>query len=208
MSQTDNPSPAEVESDAEKRLLSRLRSADESAFEEVVRANWPRLMAVARRFLPVEEDAQDAVQDAFLSAFRGIDAFKEDARLGTWLHRIVVNAALMKIRSRRNKSERSIEDMLPKFKQDGHLAGPSSDWVLSIDDAAGQRETQEVVRQGIDRLPDMYRNVLMLRDIEERSTEESAQLLGISNAAVKTRLHRARLALRNLLDPIMTGTSL
>src|SRR5688572_12499994 len=98
------PSPAAEEPD----LLERLRSGEEGAYEELVRRYGGRLLAVARRFLPVEEDARDAVQDAFLSAFRGLASFEGQAQLSTWLHRIVVNASLMKLRTRRRKPEQSI----------------------------------------------------------------------------------------------------
>lgn len=189
----------------EQALITNLKSGDEAAFEAVVRAYWPRLISVARRFLPNEQDAQDAVQDAFLMAFRGLDGFHQQSRLGTWLHRIVVNAALMKLRARSRRPEGSIDEFLPTFNHDGHLANPVAQWAISLDTAVSQHEIQEVVRHNINQLPDSYRAVLLLRDIEERSTEETAELLGISDSAVKTRLHRARQALRTLLDPYMTG---
>lgn len=192
---------------ADPSLVARMRRGDEEAFSLAVRRYWPRLLAVARRFLSTEQDAQDAVQDAFLSAFRALDRFEEQSRLGTWLYRIVVNASLMKLRSQRRKPERSIEDLLPRFKDDGHMVNPATHWAISVDNAADQREIQEVVRKAIDQLPESYRTVLLLRDIEERNTEEAANLLGISASAVKTRLHRARQALRTLLDPYMTGTA-
>lgn len=189
----------------EKLLLSRLRQGDEAAYEAFVRDYWPRMITVAGRFLSNEADAQDAVQEAFLSAFRGLDSFHEKSRLNTWLHRIVVNSALMKLRSKGRKPERPIDELLPTFKSDGHMANPTSQWAVSADSAANQREVQEVVRKGIDQLPDSYRSVLLLRDIEQRNTEETARLLGLSDAAVKTRLHRARQALRTLLHPYMAG---
>jgi RNA polymerase sigma-70 factor (ECF subfamily) len=110
------------------KLLERLRSGEEAAYEELVRRYGGRLLAVARRFLPVEEDARDAVQDAFLSAFRGLRSFEGHAQLSTWLHRIVVNASLMKLRTRRRKPEQSIEELLPGFLEDGHLERPASPW--------------------------------------------------------------------------------
>lgn len=189
----------------EEALLRRLKANDESAFAEVVRLHAPRMLAVARRFLQQEQDAQDAVQDAFLSAFRSIDKFQGDARLSTWLHRIAVNSALLKLRQRRRVVERPIEDLLPRFGHDGHLADPVSHWMLTYDTAVQRREIREQVRHSIDQLPDSFRTVLLLRDIEGHSTEETAELLGISDGAVKTRLHRARQSLRTLLDPYMRG---
>ncbi len=199
----EDPRPLDTpHSDAdETRLLEGLRAGDPASFERVVRLYSPRMLVVARRFLNHEQDAQDAVQDAFLSAFKAIDQFQGDARLATWLHRITVNAALMKLRSRRRRPERSIDELLPRFHDDGHLAEAGSDWAVTMDSAVNDRETRELVRRTIDELPESYRTILLLRDIEEQSTEETAALLGISSSAAKTRLHRARQALRTLLDP-------
>ena len=119
----------------EKVLLERLRAGEDAAYEELVRAYAGRLLAVARRYLPVEDDAQDAVQDAFLSAFRGVDRFEGNAKLSTWLHRIVVNACLMKLRTRRRKPETPIDDLLPGFLEDGHLEEPVSEWRELSDEA-------------------------------------------------------------------------
>jgi RNA polymerase sigma-70 factor (ECF subfamily) len=182
-------------------LLERLRAGDEAAYEELVRTHGGRLLAVARRFLRNEEDARDAVQDAFLSAFRSIGRFEGQARLSTWLHRIVVNAALMKLRSRRRKPEQSIEELLPAFLEDGHMAQPAAEWRISGADAAERNQLRQLLLDKIRELPEGYRNVLLLRDIEELDTEETAEAMGLSAAAVKTRLHRARQALRALLDP-------
>ncbi|HTF32220.1 MAG TPA: sigma-70 family RNA polymerase sigma factor [Myxococcota bacterium] len=100
-------------------LLARLRSGESAAFEELVRDHGARLLGVAKRLLRHDEDARDAVQDAFFSAFRGLEKFEGEARLSTWLHRIVVNAALMKLRTRRRKPEAPIDDLLPRFLGDG-----------------------------------------------------------------------------------------
>ena len=191
----------------ESLLIQRLRDGDESAYEEVVRTQGSRLFAAARRFLQNEQDAQDVVQEALLSAFKAIDRFAGQSRLATWLHRITVNAALMKLRSRKRSAERSIDELLPKFLEDGHRADVAGTWTVADDSAVLDRETREVVRKRIDELPESHRTVLLLRDIEERSTGETAELLGISPGAVKVRLHRARQALRTLLDPFMRGES-
>jgi RNA polymerase sigma-70 factor, ECF subfamily len=189
---------------SEGALVERLRRGDGPAFEELLRAHSGRLLVVARRLLGNEEDARDAVQDAFLSAFRSLDHFGGQAALGTWLHRIAVNAALTKLRSRRRHPEKPIDDLLPAFLEDGHQARPARGWTEPS--AALQREeTRAAVRRHIAELPDDFRVVLLLRDIEELDTEETAQLLGLSTGAVKTRLHRARQALRALLEPEFCG---
>jgi len=187
--------------EAEGRLLEELRAGDAAAFEELVRREGPRLLAVARRLLRNEEDARDAVQDAFLSAFRALGGFDGGSRLGTWLHRIAINASLMKLRRRRRKPERSIEEFLPTYLDDGHHVDRPRPWAESGEAAAIRAETRRLVRASIDELPTDHRNVLILRDIEGLDTAETARLLGISTGATKVRLHRARQALRTLLDP-------
>ena len=194
-------SPPAVPAVDEKPLLEQLRSGNDAAYEELVRVYGGRMLAVARRFLRSEEDARDAVQDAFLSAFRSIDAFEGNSRISTWLHRIVVNASLMKLRTRRRKPEQSIEELLPSYQDDGHLTLPPSPWRESEPDGVERRELSELLVRSIGELPESYRNVLLLRDIEELDTEETAEAMGISPGAVKTRLHRARQALRGLLAP-------
>lgn len=181
-------------------LVARLRARDESAFEALLRTHMPRLLRVARRFLRDEEDARDAVQDAFVSAFKSIDRFDAASSLSTWLHRIVVNASLMKLRTKRRHPEEDIDALLPRFREDGHQVEPSTAWSMSAEELVAQSETREFVRRAIDMLPETHRIVLLMRDIEEMSTEETAQALGITPAAVKVRLHRARQALRALLD--------
>jgi RNA polymerase sigma-70 factor (ECF subfamily) len=204
------PSPASSPEGApwgsdESGLLASLRAGDDSAFETLVRGHGTRLLAVARRFLRSEEDARDAVQDAFLSAFRSLDSFEGTSRLATWLHRIVVNVCLMRLRTRRRKPEAAIEDLLPHFVEDGHRANPGPAWEEPADVLIERREVRALVRAAIDRLPDGYRVVLVLRDIEELDTAETARLLELSENAVKIRLHRARQALRELLDPELSG---
>ncbi len=181
-------------------LVERLRRGDPQAFELLVREHGGRMLATARRLVRTEEDARDAVQEAFLAVFRAIDTFAGAARLSTWLHRIVVNAALMKLRSRKRRREESIEDLLPRFHEGGRWVEPPSHWDTPADTLLERREARQTVRNAIDRLPENYRSVLLLRDIEELDTDEAASLLGVTPNAVKTRLHRARQALRTLLE--------
>jgi RNA polymerase sigma-70 factor, ECF subfamily len=188
---------------SEQSLVSALRAGKDDAFETLVRLYMARLLAVARRFLKNEEDARDAVQDAFISAFRSIQKFEAGAKLSTWLHRIVVNSALMRLRTKRRHPEEEIDSLLPAFADDGHHLNEVVDWRLSAEDMVQQSETRELVRRSIDQLPDTYRVVLLMRDIEEMSTEETAAALGITATAVKVRLHRARQALRALIDKEM-----
>ncbi len=181
-------------------LLAGLRAGDDAAYERLLRTYSPRLLAVARRFLPSEDDAREAVQEAFVSAFKAMDRFEGDSRLSTWLHRIVVNACLMKLRTHRRKREESIDDLLPTFHENGHPVDLPTPWREGADALIEQDQTRAIVRAGIRRLPQDYRTVLLLRDIEEYDTQQTAEALGLTKAAVKTRLHRARQALRQQLD--------
>lgn len=185
----------------EAMLLARMQAGDEDAFEACVRAYSGQLLVVARRILGHEEDARDAVQDAFLSAFKGIGRFEGLSRIGTWLHRIVVNAALSRLRSRQRRPEKSIEDLLPHFGDGEHQLQPPTPWKATPVAILQRQELRQVIQCCISQLPETYRIVLVLRDIERLNTEETAQMLDTTIGVVKTRLHRARQALRSLLDP-------
>ena len=189
-----------VQAQEDAELVAGLRPGDDQAFETLVRRHGGRMLAVARRLLRDEHEAADAVQDALLSVSRNIGGFQGGSRLSTWLHRVVVNAALMRLRTQRRRKEEPIEDLLPQFKADGHAVRAAEPWTAAADPLV-TAETRAFVRASIERLPETYRVVLMLRDIEELDTQETADILGITPNAVKIRLHRARQALRTLLDP-------
>ena len=190
----------------EPQLIARLRAGEESAFEQLVRSASGRLLAAARRLLRNEEDARDAVQNAFIRAFQSLSRFREESRVSTWLHRIVVNECLMRLRSRGNAEEPSIEELMPAFVADGHQTRDTVDWSEAADEALERAETAALIRRKIDELPDSYRTVLIMRDIEEMSNAEIAEILGVSPNVVKVRLHRARQALRTLLEREFGGT--
>jgi RNA polymerase sigma-70 factor, ECF subfamily len=195
----------ELPASADAALIERLRAGDPAAFEELVRAHTTHLLAVARRLLRQDEDARDAVQEAFLQAFRGLPSFAGRCLLSTWLHRIVVNVALMRLRTRQRKPEALIDDLLPQYQPDGHHVEEFDEWRLPPTDRMLRDEVRDHVRAAIDRLPETYRTILLLRDIEELETPEVAATLGITANAVKIRLHRARQALRTLLDPMFSA---
>ena len=188
-------------------LVKALRAGDSAAFERLVREYGGRLLVDSKRLLSNHEDALEAVQDGFLSAFRSLDSFDGRSQFSTWLHRIIVNASLMKLRSKRRRPEQSIDDLLPTFLADGHQAAPAAPWRRSGYENAEKKELQTIVRSKIELLPDSYRIVLVLRDIEGHDTETVAQMLEISPGSVKVRLHRARQALRTLLDPVFGNPS-
>ena len=190
-------------------LVEGLRNGDETAFEEMVRRFGGRLLATARRYLRSEDDAHDALQDALLCAFKSISKFKSNSQLSTWLHRIVINSSLMRLRARRRRpeaDEASIDTLLPQFDATGHWTAQSQN-SLPAYIYLEMAETQALVRRCINELPEQYRLVLMLRDIDERGTCEAAALLGLTTNNVKVRLHRARQALKTLIERTDLGTT-
>jgi RNA polymerase sigma-70 factor, ECF subfamily len=179
----------------EASLVTRLQAGEESAFEELLREHGPRMMAVARRYLSKEADAEDALQDAFLNVYRAIGSFAGESRLGTWLHRVTVNAALMRIRSRSRRPETPLE----KDEFRAAEAGISRDWGFSASEALAREEICAAVRSALAGIPEEYRIVVRLRDIEGIDLREISRLLGIGLSTVKSRLQRGRLILREVI---------
>ena len=185
---------------AEIALVAALQAGDADAFATLLRQYGPRLLRLARSLIGNEEDARDVLQDAMVAVHRSIDRFESSSALATWLHRIVVNAALMRLRTKRRHPEEDLDALLPRFAEDGHQAVPTTPWSESAEARLEREETRAAVREAIAKLPETYRVVLLLRDIEELSPQEVAEMLGITTNAVKIRLHRARQALRTLLE--------
>lgn len=194
--------PSSAPTLTDRELLPRLRAGEEQAFEAFARRFCDPMYYVARRLLRNEEDTRDVVQDAFLQAFRSLHKFEGRSELKTWLHRIVVNAALMKLRGRKNQPERSIDDWLPRFAADEHHLVEPACFDSRLEEMLQKRELRTAVLEAIDKLPAIYRTVVLLRDIEEVDTEETARLLDVGEGVVRTRLHRGRQALRTLLEPL------
>jgi RNA polymerase sigma-70 factor (ECF subfamily) len=189
-------------------LVERLRSGDHAAFEATVRRYGAQMLAVARRVLRNEEDAREVVQEAFLQAFRALEDFRADAKLSTWLHRIVVNTALMRLRAASRRPEGFLDDLLPNFDTNGHHVEPVTALPIAADEAVERAEVRARVRAAVARLPEAYRAIIVLRDFEDLTTEEAASTLGISPNAAKIRLHRARQSLATLLrDPVESPVS-
>jgi RNA polymerase sigma-70 factor (ECF subfamily) len=182
-------------------LVGHLKARNERAFETMVHRYTNQMLATARRLLGSEHDAQDAVQQAFISVFRAIPDFNAEAKLSTWLHKIVLNAALAQLRSRRRRGrETRVEDLHPEFEGVNRWTAGGSWSSYESNDAIIGRETRRMVRTCIDQLPESYRSVLLLRDIDELDTAEVAERLAISPNATKIRLHRARQALKSLVE--------
>ncbi len=194
--------PTSCAADSEGALIEGLRQRNPQACERLVREYGTALFRVSRRYLTSDSDARDALQEAFLNIWKGIDQFSGQSSFYAWLHRIAVNAALMRLRTQRRRSERSIDELLPRYKEDGHQVTDTQPWRHSAESELEDVRTRIQVRAAIDELPEPHRTVLLLRDIEELDTAETARLLGIQEGTVKVRLHRARQALRALLEPL------
>ena len=173
--------------------------------EALVRANIGWMLGLAERLLRDREMAKDVVQDAFIRAFKGLCDFEGRSSIESWLHRITVNTALSKLRQLKRLAEQSIDEHLPEFDQyDCRIEYPWSR-LATVDEIVESRDTLTRIDEAIAELPDAYRVVLQLRDVEEYATSEVAALLDISESNVKVRLHRARAALKKLLEPILRG---
>jgi RNA polymerase sigma-70 factor (ECF subfamily) len=190
--------------DDEAALVDRVKAGDQVACAKLVSLFGPQMMTVARRFMRCDDDCNDAVQDAFISAFNALDRFEGGARLSTWLHRITVNSCRMKLRIDSSRKETSIEELLPLFDKRGCRArcpvvmdDPSTD--------VEAHETRSLILQAVDKLPCADRAVLMMRDIEEMDTAATAARLQTSEHNVKRRLRRARQSLCARLEPIMAN---
>jgi RNA polymerase sigma-70 factor (ECF subfamily) len=173
--------------------------------EQLVRDNIGWMLSLAERLLRDRDFAEDVVQDSLIAALRGLAAFKGDSALQTWLHRITTNTAISKLRQLNRFAEQSIEDVLPIFDQNECRIEPSWAHLASLSELLEVEDIRVRVTEGISKLPDSYRIVLQLRDIEGYDTGETAELLGISIDNVKVRLHRSRAALKQILEPVLRG---
>ncbi len=195
--------PAGASTAGEEELLTQLRGGCPAAFERLVRAHGVALMATTRRILRDEHEANDALQETFVSAYRAMDRFDGRCPLGAWLQQIAVNACLMRLRSRRRRAEVEVEELLPQFTTYGQFAEHQERWTEAADARLERGEMAELVRAAIDRLPDKFRLPLVLRDLEGLDYSLVAERLGATHNAAKIRVHRARQALRALLEPHM-----
>lgn len=195
-SSTQGQGPTESK---ESELLAGLRAGEPNSFENLVRSFSPRLLSTAMRMLGSEADAQDAVQEALISAWKHIDKFEASSSLSTWLHRIAVNACLARLRSSQAKREVPLSDGASPVNL--AFEGLPSAW----SEPGPNLEKRVAMRQAIQRalalIPLEFRTVLLLRDVEELSSREVAEQLGISDASVRQRLHRARSTMAELLRP-------
>ena len=181
----------------EKELVKRAKKGDSEAFAELVERYSPRIYNLALRMMRNRQDAEDVLQETFLSAYEKLHTFDERSTFYTWLYRIAVNASLMKLRSKHyTKNFVSLDE--PDYED--HVRPTLVDWSQYPVDALLDDEARRVMEEAIRKLPDIYRSVFILRDLEQLSIKETAKILGLTEDNVKTRLRRARLFLRDLLS--------
>lgn len=186
-------------------LVAALKQKDPKAFEQLLAKHGAMLYRVAMRFMGWREEAEEVVQETLLTVYEKIHTFDEQAALSTWLYRIVVNTALMRLRTRARDREVPLEPAGPEFTEAGQMARDVADWDLSPEDNLLRQETLTVLRQAVDRLTEPYRAVYVLAEIEGLPHQEIATMLELTVPTVKVRLHRARLALREELADYFGG---
>ncbi|HJX85587.1 MAG TPA: sigma-70 family RNA polymerase sigma factor [Candidatus Angelobacter sp.] len=181
----------------ELTLVQAAKKGDLEAFSQLVKRYDRNIFRIAQHITHNEEDAQDVVQEAFLKAYRNLQQFQGNSKFYTWLVRIAVNEALMKLRRRRADKTVSIDEDVET--EDGSMPREVADWSPNPEQLYGQSELGDILKKTIQGLPPGFRTVFVLRDVEGLSTEETAEMLGLSVPAVKSRLLRARLQLRERL---------
>lgn len=186
-----------LSAEPESELVARARAGERDAFEELVRRHADRLYAVVLRFLASSDEAQEVTQETFLRAWKGIDRFQGHSRFFTWLYRIGINEA------KRRGSKRA---PVPVVSLDDEPIPEAPDWSEAPETRAHNADLRRVLEEAVRDLPLPYRAPLILRDIEGLSTREAAEIMDLGEAAFKTRLHRARLAVRRRLDEYFLET--
>jgi RNA polymerase sigma-70 factor (ECF subfamily) len=169
--------------------------------EQVFQDYAPRIYNLARRMLGSDADAEDVTQDVLLQVVRKLDTFRGEAALPTWLHRITVNAALAHRRKRAVRQKHQVADPLEHYLEDGHMTGSVRPWSVGPERKVLDQETHQLIEEAIADLPEIYRDVYVLADVEGLPNAEIAQMLALSVPAVKSRLHRGRLLMRDALAP-------
>ena len=187
-----------TQAETDEQLVRKSQEDDERAFGELVSRYESKVYSLALKMLRNPEDAEDVLQDTFLRAYRGIKSFKGNSTFSTWIYRITANSALMRLRKRQLPTV-SIDDA-----DEREAPINIADWAPGPVEQMLNQETQAAMTEAIDALPPEFRQVFVLRDIEELSNAEVAEILDLSVAAVKSRLHRARLKVRNRLATYFT----
>lgn len=193
---------------SDETLAADAAAGDESAFETLVVRYQQRVYRLACR-LTTETEAPDLLQETFLQAYRHLRSFRHESRFGTWLYRIATNICLMHRRKQARRPAEPLDAFLPHFDERGAHAGTPDELQTAAraDELLDRQALAEKARDAINRLPDLYREAFVLRDLEDMSTAEVAAVLGLDAAAVRQRVHRARLMLRGYLSDLVGVTS-
>jgi RNA polymerase sigma-70 factor (ECF subfamily) len=189
-----------VEHPEDSELLRRAQRGDMAAFEALVARHQNRVFGMAARMLRSDDDAAEVVQEAFLAAYKHLPEFRGESAFGSWVYRIAANYALMRLRHRRVTAQVEEPEGSPTFNERGSLIDDVADWSRDAEAQTLDAELRKAIDDAAQRLPEEYRQVFLLRDVEGLSYEEIAQAVGDSVPAIKSRLHRARLALRAAID--------
>jgi len=190
---------------SDQDLVEQIKAGEDAPFEALLERYRDRVYRLVVSFTKNPADAEEVLQDVFLTVFRKIASFEHRSSFSTWLYRITVNTALMKLRSRGPVQE-SIDEYLPQFTKDGRHARMVVDFTQGPEKLLLRKEREQVLREAIEALPPDYKVVLVLRDLEGLSNEEVAEIVGASVLAIKARLHRARLVLRGRLERYVTAS--
>ena len=200
--------PLQQQAGDDARLVERLKARDEAALEGLMAQYQARVFGLALRLTANRQDAEEVLQDVFWSVLKNINSFRGESTLSTWIYRIAANTALMKVRKQPKSQHVPLEEELgPAMTEDGRIAEPVVDWTRLPSDELERKELAQRLEEATAQLPPDYRTVLVLRDIEGLSATEAGEVLNLSVAALKSRLHRARLFLRKQLADYVAARS-
>ena len=186
--------------DDERALIQRLKTGDHEAFDALFQRHFPTVYRQAFRVVGNQAEAEEVVQEVFLTMYEKAQTFRGESAFSTWLYRVTMNAALSKLRRRKRREELSLDDYLPRFREDGHhLVRPVVDWSNELEGRLAKEQIYRLIQDALDQLPPVDKAVVLLSDVEGLSDREIGTTLGLTVSAVKARLHRSRLVLRGKL---------
>lgn len=186
--------------DDERALIQRVQTGDHDAFDALFQRHFPTVYRQAFRLVGNQAEAEEVVQEVFLTLYEKAQTFRGASALSTWLYRITMNAALSKLRRRKRSEELPLDDYLPRFRADGHhLVRPVVDWSNELEERLAKEEIYRLIQDALDQLQPVEKAVVMLSELEGLSDREIGTTLGLTVSAVKARLHRSRLFLRGKL---------